>query len=122
MFTKANRPGWAALIPIYNMIVLSEIVYNNGAKIFLLLVPIYNIYFIFRYSIDLAHAYGKSTGFGVFAAFFPPLAIWILGFGNAQYVLNGTADMNNNYQAPVMNEVPVTPEVPTDGMNNNQTM
>ena len=78
-FQKAGKPGWACLIPIYNMVVLSQIVWGSGGTIFLLLVPFYNLYFTFRHQIALAHAYGKSTGFGVGMVFLPVL-IWAIGF------------------------------------------
>lgn len=54
-------------------------VWGNGGKIFLMLVPFYNVYFIFKYNIDFAHAFGKSTGFGVGMTFLPFL-VWAIGF------------------------------------------
>ena len=83
---KAGKPGWSVLIPIYNLIVQSQVVWGTGGKIFLMLVPIYNIYFMFKHNIAFAHAYGKSTGYGV-AMVFIPFMIWGIGFSsNTVYV------------------------------------
>src|SRR5262245_61036676 len=43
VFTKAGKPGWAALVPIYNLIVLLEIVDKPVWWIILLLIPCVNI-------------------------------------------------------------------------------
>lgn len=84
-YKKAGKPGWAILIPIYNLIVMSQIVWGSAGKIFLMLVPVYNIYFMFKHNIAFAHAYGKSTGYGV-AMVFIPILVWGIGFGKCDYV------------------------------------
>jgi hypothetical protein len=43
IFAKANKPGWAAIIPIYNMIVLLEVVGRPFWWILLKLIPCVNI-------------------------------------------------------------------------------
>ena len=42
VFTKAGKPGWAVLIPIYNFIVLIEIVGKPTWWVILLFVPFVN--------------------------------------------------------------------------------
>ena len=42
IFTKAGQPGWASIIPIYNIIVLLKIVNRPVWWIILLLIPIVN--------------------------------------------------------------------------------
>ena len=86
LYTKAGKPGWAALIPFYNIWVLYEIVCNRGTAMFRLLIPFYNIYWAIKTDIELAHAYGQSTGFGVGLIFLGPIFECILAFGNARYV------------------------------------
>ena len=45
IYTKAGKPGWACIIPIYNLIVLLEIVGKPVWWFLLLLVPCVNIVF-----------------------------------------------------------------------------
>ena len=85
VFTKAGKHGWAVLIPIYNLWVEFEIICGRGTAMFRLLIPIYNIYWAFKAMINLAHAYGKSTGFGIGLIFLAPIFWCILGFGSAEY-------------------------------------
>ena len=85
MFTKAGKPGWAAIIPIYNTWVLYTIICDRGTAMFRLLIPFYNIYWMFKSQIALAHAFGKSTGFGIGLVFLSPIFMCILGFGPATY-------------------------------------
>ena len=85
MYTKAGKPGWAAIIPIYNLWVLYKIICNRGTAMFRLLIPLYNIYWMFKSMIALAHAFGKSTGFGIGLVFLSPIFRCILGFGPATY-------------------------------------
>jgi hypothetical protein len=80
IFTKAGKPGWAAIVPIYNVIVLVQITGLPLWYIILLLIPIVNIYAIFKIYIELAHKFGKSTGFGVLMVFFSGICIPILAF------------------------------------------
>ncbi len=85
VFAKADKPGWAVLIPIYNLWVLYTIICDRGTAMFRLLIPFYNIYWAIKSMIKLAHAYGKSTGFGVGLIFLAPVFLLILGFGSARY-------------------------------------
>ena len=85
IFTKAGKPGWAVIIPIYNLWVLYDIICGRGTAMFRLLIPLYNIYWAIKTQIKLAHAYGKSTGFGIGLLFLPIIFYCILGFGSAEY-------------------------------------
>ncbi len=67
LFEKAGRPGWAALIPIYNTIVMQDIVGREAWKIVLLLIPFVNIYFAITLYVSFAKAYGKR-GIGNYLA------------------------------------------------------
>lgn len=86
VLTKAGQPGWACLIPFYSQYKMFEIVYGSGWKFLLLLIPLYNIYLAIKYNIDLAHAYGQSTGFGIGLIFLQAIFIPILGFGKSEYI------------------------------------
>ncbi len=103
-FKKAGKPGWAALIPIYNNIIMLEIADLPLWYLLLYLVPFANIYVIFKTFIEFAQKYGKSTGFGVAMVFFPYIFMPIIGFGSAQYIgvkdasYTSNVNQNNNDQ------------------------
>jgi len=84
-FTKAGKPGWASIIPIYNAIVLLEIAGKPIWWIVLLFIPLVNFIVIIIVVIDLAKNFGKGTGFGLGLAFLPFIFYPILGFGDAKY-------------------------------------
>lgn len=83
IFKKAGKPGWASIVPIYNMIVLLEITGLPLWYIVLFFIPFANIYVIFKMYIELAHKFGKSTGFGVATVFFSVICLPILAFSNS---------------------------------------
>ena len=83
VFTKAGQPGWASLIPIYNVYVLTQIVGKPGWWILLFFIPVVNIVIAIILAIELAKAFGKGTGFGVGLAFLGVIFCPILGFGDA---------------------------------------
>lgn len=85
VFIKAGQPGWAAIVPFYNMLVLLKIAGKPWWWLLILFVPIVNLVIAFLIMKALAEAFGKGTGFavGLFCLgfiFFP-----ILAFGEAQY-------------------------------------
>ena len=90
VFTKAGKPGWASLIPVYNMVVMYQIVGLNPWLLLLYLIPIVNWIAAFVLSImqnvKLAKVFGKSTGFAIGLIFLNPIFLLILGFGDAKYI------------------------------------
>lgn len=86
VFTKAGQPGWAAIIPIYNIIVFLKIVGRPLWWIVLLIIPLVNLVIGIMLAIDLAKSFGKGAGFGVGLVFLGFIFYPILGFGSAQYV------------------------------------
>ena len=85
IFTKAGKPGWASIIPFYNLYVLFEIVGMNGWLFLLLCIPIVNIVMMIMLYINLAKAFGKGTGFIIGLIFLPNIFTLILAFGSSQY-------------------------------------
>jgi hypothetical protein len=85
VFTKAGRPGWASIIPIYNMYVWCKIVGRPGWWVILMLIPLVNIVIGIIVCIDLAKSFGKGAGFGIGIALLGIIFLPILGFGSAQY-------------------------------------
>jgi Family of unknown function (DUF5684) len=85
VFVKAGKPGWAAIVPIYNVVVLLEIVGKPLWWIILFLIPLANIVVFIIVGIELAKRFGRSAAFGVGLAFLGFIFFPILGFGDAQY-------------------------------------
>jgi hypothetical protein len=84
-FVKAGKPGWGAIIPIYNVILLLEIAGRPIWWIFLLLIPIVNFVIAVVVSLDVAKNFGKDALFGLGLAFLGFIFYPILGFGSARY-------------------------------------
>jgi hypothetical protein len=84
-YQKAGQPGWAAIIPIYNVIVLLRIAQRPLWWLILLLIPLVNIVVGIVVAIDVAKAFGKSGGFAVGLILLSPIFYCILGFGSARY-------------------------------------
>jgi len=85
VFTKAGQPGWAAIIPIYNIIVWLRIAGRPGWWIILLLIPIVGFVIAIVASIDFAKKFGKGAGFAMGLVFLGIIFYPILAWGSAQY-------------------------------------
>ena len=85
VFTKAGQPGWASIIPIYNLYVWCKIVGRPWWWILLMLIPFVNFIVCIILCIDLAKSFGKGVGFGIGLALLGIIFFPILGFGSAQY-------------------------------------
>jgi hypothetical protein len=85
VFVKAGKPGWAAIIPIYNVIVLLEIAGKPLWWIILFFIPLVNVIMAIIVGIAVAKNFGKSDAFGVGLGLLGFIFYPILGFGDAQY-------------------------------------
>jgi ABC-type sulfate transport system permease subunit len=85
IFTKAGEPGWAAIIPIYNAIVLLKIAGKPVWWIILLIIPLVGLVIGIMVAIALAQNFGKGAGFGVGLVLLPFIFGPMLGFGSAEY-------------------------------------
>lgn len=91
VFTKAGKPGWAAIVPIYNTIVLLEIVGKPTWWIILLLIPFVNIIVLLIVINELSKSFGRGVG-TTLGLIFLGFIFWpILAFGSAQYQGGGAA-------------------------------
>lgn len=90
LFDKAGKPGWAAIVPVYNAVVLFQIAGISPWLLLLSLIPVIGwiaigVIFIVT-NFKIAKAFGKDIGYGfglwlLSIIFFP-----ILAFGSAKYV------------------------------------
>lgn len=86
IYTKAGEPGWAAIIPIYNIIILLKIIGRPAWWIILMFIPIANFVVLILMMDGLSKSFGKSTGFTIGLIFLSIIFMAILGFGSARYV------------------------------------
>lgn len=86
IFEKAGKPGWAVLVPIYNIVVFLEIVKKPIWWIILFLIPIVNFVIMIMLYIELAKVFGKDTGFAVGLILLGFIFMPILAFGDAKYI------------------------------------
>jgi hypothetical protein len=85
IFTKAGQPGWAILVPIYNIIVLLKIVGKPAWWFLLMLIPVVNFVVLIMVDIELAKRFGKGMGFALGLIFLGIIFAPILAFGSAKY-------------------------------------
>jgi len=99
VFVKAGHPGWAAIIPFYNIYIWVQIagrptwwfwVILAGALLgwipiigWLLIIGIW-VMSLFL-ALDVAKNFGQGTGFGILLWLFSGIMYLVLGFGNYQY-------------------------------------
>ena len=81
VFEKLGEAGWKSIIPIYNIIVMLQLVKWDLWKILLFLIPIVGQIFSFLLFRDLAARFGKGVGFAIGMLFLPLIFFPILGFG-----------------------------------------
>ncbi len=86
IFTKAGKPGWACIIPIYNIIVLLEIVGKPWWWLLLMLVPVVNLVLAIWVLNLLSKSFGHEVGFTLGLIFLGFIFIPILGLGESKYV------------------------------------
>lgn len=85
VFTKAGEPGWAAIIPIYNLYVLLKIAGKPGWWILLMLIPFVNFIIAFLVTDGVAKRFGRGTGFGIGLLLLPFIFYPILAWGDNRY-------------------------------------
>lgn len=85
VYTKAGKEGWASLVPVYNIIILLEIVQKPIWWLFMLIIPGVNIIFAVRMVNSLAKRFGKGDGFTAGLIFLPFVFYPLLGMSDAEY-------------------------------------
>jgi len=82
---KAGKPGWAAIIPIYNVIVELQIAKMNPWLVLLMFVPIANVVVLIMMYINIARLFGKGVGYALGLIFLSIIFLPMLAFGPAKY-------------------------------------
>jgi len=86
VFVKAGQPGWAAIIPIYNIYIMTKIGGKPGYWTLLCLIPFLNIIFMIWLTNMISKSFGKDEGFTVGLILLGFIFWPILGFGSARYL------------------------------------
>lgn len=106
LYKKAGKPGWASIVPVYNTIVLFDIIGYKWYYIFFIFIGIIPIIgmvlsmiFAISYNIKLAKSFGQQPAFGIGLWFLNPIFTAIIAFSNdIKYVgpsVNGDIDLND---------------------------
>ena len=111
IFIKAGEDGWKSIIPIYGDYISYKIAWQPAyfwltfilgivssylqgtletgesltVYMLVILIKIILVVISIMYSIKLARAFGRGTGFAIGLIFLPPIFMLILGFGDDRY-------------------------------------
>ncbi len=92
-FAKAGQPGWAVLVPIYNIIVLLRVAGLPWYWVFTPFVAIIPILGWIAYIVSIVWVhhristrFGQGVGFTIGLTLLSPIFWLILGFGSSKYV------------------------------------
>jgi hypothetical protein len=85
VFTKAGQPGWASIIPIYNIFVMLKIVGKPWWWFIGMLIPLVNFVVMILLAVETAKVFGKGIGFAIGLLLLPFIFYPILAFGDATY-------------------------------------
>jgi hypothetical protein len=82
---KAGEPGWAAIVPIYNLWVLVRASGNSWLWFVACLVPVLNFFAVAKVFVNFAGQFGQGLLFGIATWILPFVMMPLLGFGDYQY-------------------------------------
>jgi len=85
LYEKAGQPGWASIIPVYNMVIMLHIVKRPIWWIILYFIPLINTVVGFIVVYEFTKAFGKGIGFTLGLIFLPFIFYPILAFSDATY-------------------------------------
>ncbi len=85
-FVKAGQPGWASIIPFYNVYILLKIAGRPGWRLLLFFIPFVNIIVSLVVAIDVGKSFGKDALYSIILLWLlSAIGYLILGFGSAEY-------------------------------------
>lgn len=86
IYVRAGQPGWASIVPVYNMVVLMNIAGRPAWWFVLMLIPVVNFIIWFMVCMDLAVAFDRGIPFAAGLFFVPFIFFPIMAFGEPDYV------------------------------------
>ncbi len=84
IFKKCGQPGWASVIPVYNLVALCRCGGLSGWWTLGVFVPLLNLFAWFYIMLRLAQRFGKGAGFAVGLFLLGFIFLPILAFGKSQ--------------------------------------
>ena len=109
IFAKAGKAGWKSIIPIYNYIVLLQIIGRPWWWLLLFLIPLANLIMSIVVAIDLGKSFGKSEVFSIIMLWLlSPIGFLLLAFSGDKYV----GPRGQQATAPAAPAQPETPAAP----------
>lgn len=102
VFEKAGQPGWASIVPIYNVIIMIRIAGLPIWYIILLIVPVVNIVINIMIIYKMMLNFGKGVGYTLGMIFLPFIFWPMLAFGSAEYCPAELANQQDESMAPTM--------------------
>jgi len=87
IFTKAGRPGWAAIVPIYGTL---QLIWTAGKPwwwLLMMCIPFINFVAMVVIYYHLSKAFGKGVGYTLLLLFLPIIGFPMLAWGDATYKL-----------------------------------
>lgn len=108
IYKKAGKPGWTSIVPIYNFMVMCEIANKKWWYIFLMFIPIVNIYIILVLYNGIAKKFEKNDGFVVGMILLPAIFFPILAFGKSRI---STTNLSNNEPNALSSNIALNKEV-----------
>jgi hypothetical protein len=86
VYEKAGQPGWACIVPFYNIYIMTKIAGKPGWWLLMMFIPVVNIIFIVWLTNMISKSFGKDEGFTI-GLLLLGIIFWpILGFGDAVYL------------------------------------
>jgi uncharacterized membrane protein YhaH (DUF805 family) len=85
VFEKAGKPGWACIIPIYNVVVLCQIAGKPGWWVLLFLIPLVNLVVSIIVKHNISKNFGHDVGFTLGLIFLGFIFYPILAWGDSEY-------------------------------------
>jgi hypothetical protein len=85
VFEKAGEPGWACLVPIYNLVVLLNMAGKPIWWLLLLFIPFVNFIIYLLVFIAVAERFGKGALFGLGLFLFGFIFLPVLAFDDSAY-------------------------------------
>ena len=95
IFVKAGKPGWAAIVPVYNVLIELEITHLPWWFLLLMFVPLANFVILIFVMLAFAKVFGKSTAFGLGLIFLGFIFIPMLAFGKDKYDSSAESILGN---------------------------
>ena len=92
VFVKAGREGWEAIVPVYNIYVLTVITGQRWWLLIFCLIPVVNLIAVGFLCWKLAERFGQIWPFAIGLLLMPFVFYPLLGFGDAKYTPPPSAD------------------------------